>query len=89
MISNSKESLYRLSKKYPAAKIAMEVGIHSLWISRYLKSLEHHVIVANARKLRAIYQSHRQSASANGSPNPCFNLPPNNHQPLLTQTLQK
>ncbi|MGJ8678452.1 MAG: IS110 family transposase, partial [Akkermansiaceae bacterium] len=61
MISNNEESLHRLSKKYPAAKLAMEVGIHSPWISRYMKSLEHHVIVANARKLRAIYQSDRKS----------------------------
>ncbi|MGJ8678361.1 MAG: hypothetical protein ACSHX0_12660 [Akkermansiaceae bacterium] len=62
MISNSKESLHRLSKKYPAAKIAMKVGIYSPWISCYLKILKHHVIVANTGKLSVMYQSDRKSA---------------------------
>ena len=40
-------------------RIAMESGTHSPWISRLLKRLGHQVIVANARKLRAI--SHNES----------------------------
>ena len=39
----------------------MEVGSHSPWISRFLKDLGHDVIVANPRKLRAIYTNERKS----------------------------
>lgn len=37
--------------------VAMEVGTHSPWISRFLESEGHTVLVANARKLRMIYES--------------------------------
>jgi len=37
--------------------IALEVGTHSPWISRLLAELGHEVIVANARKLRLIYEN--------------------------------
>ena len=38
-------------------RIAHEVGGHSPWVSELLKGLGHDVIVANARKLRMIFQS--------------------------------
>ena len=38
-------------------RIALEVGGHSAWVSELLKELGHEVIVANARKLRMIFQS--------------------------------
>ena len=38
-------------------RIALEVGTHSPWISRLLAQLGHEVIVANARKLRLIYEN--------------------------------
>jgi transposase len=38
----------------PCMRIALECGTHSPWASRLLKSLGHQVIVANARKIRAI-----------------------------------
>jgi len=38
-------------------RIVMETGTHSPWISRRLQSWGHEVIVANARKLRAISQN--------------------------------
>lgn len=60
-ITNHRESLRRLSTKYPGALIAMEVGSHSPWISRFFISLGHEVIVANPRKLRAIYANTRKS----------------------------
>ena len=41
-------------------RIALEVGTHSPWISRLLASLGHEVIVANARKLRLIYENRRK-----------------------------
>jgi transposase len=60
-ITNHRESLRRLSQKYPGSRIAMEVGQHSPWTSRFFESLGHEVIVANPRKLRAIYTSTRKS----------------------------
>jgi transposase len=60
-ITNHKESLRRLSLKYPQSRIALEVGAHSPWTSRFLQSLGHQVIIANPRKLRAIYSSSRKS----------------------------
>lgn len=60
-ITNHLESLRRLSKKYPKARIAFEVGTHSPWINRFLRSCGHEVIVANTRKLRAISANQRKS----------------------------
>ena len=60
-ITNHKESLRRLSKKYPKSRIALEVGTHSPWTSRMLERLGHEVLVANPRKLRAIYANNRKS----------------------------
>lgn len=60
-ITNHRESLRRLSTKYPGALIAMEVGSHSPWTSRFFASLGHEVIVANPRKLRAIDANTRKS----------------------------
>jgi transposase len=42
-------------------RIALEVGTHSPWISRLLKSLGHEVIVANARQVKLITQSSRKN----------------------------
>src|SRR6201996_8083767 len=44
-------------------RIAMEVGIHSIWISEQIRDLGHEVIVANVRELRAISHSDRKSDS--------------------------
>ena len=38
-------------------RIAIEAGTHSPWVSRLLADCGHEVLVANPRKLRAIYQS--------------------------------
>src|ERR1700730_3998879 len=45
----------------PRARIAMETGTHSIWISEQLRDLGHEVIVANVRELRAISHSDRKS----------------------------
>ena len=45
----------------PQQRIAMECGTHSPWVSRLLKELGHQVIVANARKLRAISENESKS----------------------------
>ena len=59
-ITNHRESLRRLSKKYPSALVALEVGSHSPWITRFLQDLGHEVLVANPRKLRLIYENDRK-----------------------------
>jgi transposase len=41
-------------------RIAIEVGTHSPWVSRLLKSLGHEVIVANARQVKLISSSSRK-----------------------------
>ena len=43
------------------ARVAMEVGVHSIWISEQLEQLGHEVIVAKVRELRAISHSDRKS----------------------------
>ncbi len=45
----------------PSARVAMEAGTHSIWISQQLEELGHEVIVANVRELRAISHSDRKS----------------------------
>jgi transposase len=52
-----------LTQKFGAlrrSRMAMEVGTHSSWVSRLLKSLGHEVIVANARQVKLISQSSRK-----------------------------
>ena len=44
----------------PTSRIAMEVGTHSRWASQLLEEPGHEVLVANARKLRAIYDNPRK-----------------------------
>jgi transposase len=45
----------------PPARVAMEAGTRSIWISEHLQELGHEVIVANVRELRAISHSDRKS----------------------------
>ena len=42
-------------------RVALEVGTHSPWVSEALREYGHHVIVANARKVRLIAKSDRKS----------------------------
>lgn len=59
-IYNRCEDLEALARGYPGTLIAMEVGTHSPWISRLLIKAGMEVVVANARKLRAIYSNPRK-----------------------------
>lgn len=43
-----------------SARVVLEVGPHSPWISRLLANAGHEVIVANPRKLRLIYENDRK-----------------------------
>lgn len=59
-IANQRNCLGKLARDYPAARAAMEVGTHSPWISRLLSAEGMEVIIANARKVRAIYENDRK-----------------------------
>tara|TARA_R110002167_G_scaffold342331_1_gene551134 strand:- start:334 stop:1464 length:1131 start_codon:yes stop_codon:yes gene_type:complete len=59
-ISNDRPALRQLCLDYPHSSVAIEVGTHSPWISRFLTTEGMVVTVANARKLRAIYQNNRK-----------------------------
>jgi transposase len=43
------------------ARVALEAGTHSGWISRLIESYGHEVIVANPREVRKIYQNDRKN----------------------------
>lgn len=60
-LANSRAQLDKLALRFPDARIAMEVGTHSPWISRLFQKSGLEVIVANSRKLRAIYRNDRKS----------------------------
>jgi len=60
-ITNTRECLTAFASRHPGATFVMETGTHSPWVSRLLQALGHAVIVANARKLRAISQSTTKS----------------------------
>ena len=45
-------------------RLAIEVGGHSRWVSRLLSGYGHEVVVADARKLRLIYENPRKSDRA-------------------------
>ena len=63
-LPTSKSALKRKFSTIPSCKIAMEVGAQSRWVSDLLRELGHDVIVANARKLRAIYANPRKDDRA-------------------------
>jgi transposase len=56
-VLNNRESLVAFSKANRGATLIMEAGCHSPWISRLFTERNHKVIVANPRKLRAIYEA--------------------------------
>ena len=56
-IVNTAEVLTAFLARYLGATVVMETGTHSPWISRLVAARKHPVIVANARKLRAISES--------------------------------
>ena len=54
-------ALQKFFSQVAASRIALEAGPHSGWIWRLLSSLGQEVWVANARKLRLIYENQRKS----------------------------
>lgn len=52
--ATTKKDLSRILANLPTGRIAVEVGTHSPWVSRHIRSLGREVIVANARRTRLI-----------------------------------
>jgi transposase len=51
-----REGLAKAFEGRPRARVVIEVGTHSPWVSRQLERLGHEVVVANPRKVRLIAQ---------------------------------
>lgn len=60
-IATSRTAIEAYFKGRARMRIALEVGTHSRWVSASLASLGHEVLVANARKLRLIYEAERKT----------------------------
>lgn len=56
-VTNTKTGINKFFKSYKSAKVAMEAGTHSPWISRLLNEMGLTVYVGNPRKLRVIWDS--------------------------------
>jgi transposase len=63
-LPTTKASFQRKFSTLQPCRIAMEVGAHSRWTSHLLIELGHDVLVANARKLRAIHHNPRKGDHA-------------------------
>ena len=61
VLPNTRECLSAFAARYPGATVIVETGTHSPWVSRLLAQCGHPVLVANARKLRAISASHTKN----------------------------
>jgi transposase len=56
-LPTTKAGMDSLFAKMSPCRIALEVGMHSPWVSRQLAGMGHEVIVANPRKVRLITES--------------------------------
>jgi len=59
-LPNTREALSELARRHPGARVALEVGTHSPWVGEHLAREGCEVLVANARKLRAVYENERK-----------------------------
>ena len=59
-VATTKKGFAQVFGSKPRSRVALEVGTHSPWVSRYLADLGHEVIVANARRVRLITDSTRK-----------------------------
>jgi transposase len=74
----------------PPARVAMEAGTHSIWISEQLQELGHEVIVANVRELRAISHSDRKSDQVNAEKLARYaRLGPESLRPIAHRTVEQ
>jgi len=56
-VATTKRGFAQIFGSKPRSRLALEVGTHSPWVSRYLSDLGHEVIVANPRRVRLITDS--------------------------------
>jgi len=63
-LPTTRASFQRKFSTLQSCRVAMEVGTHSRWASHLLRELGHDVLVANARKLKAIYHNPRKGDRA-------------------------
>lgn len=59
-VATTKKGFAQVLGSKPRSRLALEVGTHSPWVSRYLADLGHEVVVANARRVRLITDSTRK-----------------------------
>jgi transposase len=59
-VATTKKGMAQMFGAMGHCRIALEVGTHSPWVSRLLKSFGHEVIVANARQVKLISNSSRK-----------------------------
>lgn len=60
-VRTTEGGLTRQFKKLVRARIVIETGTHSPWVSRLLERFGHEVVIANARQVRSIYESDRKT----------------------------
>jgi transposase len=60
-LANTEPALRKWFSAQKPTRVSLEAGTHSRWISSLIEGLGHEVIVANPRKLRAIYESDRKT----------------------------
>jgi transposase len=59
-VASTKKGMVQAFGALQRCRIAVEVGTHSPWVSRLLKSLGHEAIMANARQVKLISASSRK-----------------------------
>src|SRR3990170_485165 len=65
-VPTTTRAIERRFRNSPTCRIGLEAGTHSSWVSRLLESLGHEVVVADARRLRLIYQNERMRSTWRG-----------------------
>jgi transposase len=60
-VNTTRKAMTQAFATMKRCRIAVEVGTHSPWVSRLLKSFGHEVIVANARQVKLISESSRKN----------------------------
>ena len=59
-VATTKTEMIKTFSRLGRARIAIEVGTHSPWVTRLLQSLGHEMIVANPRQVKLITESSRK-----------------------------
>jgi len=60
-VRTTESGLEEQFRRMAHARIVLETGTHSPWVSRHLEQLGHEVLVANARQVRIIYDNDRKT----------------------------